>query len=86
MKNLLLLLVLANILYFMWGLFGPEEQQSGIVIVEETDLGPPLTVSQQQAGQAITSVGAVLGSIAISKPPLPGTVFRTSPEPFAMRR
>lgn len=62
MKNLLLLLLLANILYLMWGMFGPEAQQSGIVIVQETDLGPPLSVAQQRAGQLVASVGAVLGS------------------------
>lgn len=61
MKNLLLLLLLANILYFLWGMFGPDSQQSGIVIVDEAKLGPPLTVSRQ-AGEAIASVGAVLGS------------------------
>ena len=62
MKNLLLLLLLANILYFMWGKFGPETQLSGIEIVEEADLGPPLTVSRQVADESIASVGAVLGS------------------------
>ncbi len=62
MKNLLLLLLLANILYWLWGTFGPETQPSGIVIVEESDLGPPLTVSRQAADETIASVGAVLGS------------------------
>ena len=62
MKNLLLLLLLANILYFLWGMFGPETQPSGIEIVEESELGPPLTVSRQAAEESIASVGAVLGS------------------------
>jgi hypothetical protein len=33
MKNLLLLLVLANILYFMWGMFASGDPQPGIAIV-----------------------------------------------------
>jgi hypothetical protein len=45
MKNLLLLLLLANILYFLWGMLGGEAQQPGTAIVEEADLGPPLNVT-----------------------------------------
>jgi len=62
MKNLLLLLILANILYFMWGVFTPEDSNPGIAIVEESDLGPPLDVTTGQDSDAIASVGAVLGS------------------------
>lgn len=62
MKNLLLLLILANILYFMWGMFTPEETQPGIAVVEEADLGPPLQVTADQGSNSIASVGAVLGS------------------------
>jgi len=62
MKNLLLLLILANILYFMWGVFRPEELNPRIEIVEEADLGPPLDVTTGGDSDAITSVGAVLGS------------------------
>jgi len=62
MKNLLLLLILANILYFMWGVFTPEDSIPGIAIVEESDLGPPLDVTTGQDSDAIASVGAVLGS------------------------
>jgi len=62
MKNLLLLLILANILYFMWGVFKPEELNPRIEIVEEADLGPPLDVTTGRDSDAIASVGAVLGS------------------------
>lgn len=62
MKNLLLLLILANILYFMWGLFTTEDPQPGIAVVEESDLGPPLNVTTEQDRDTIASVGAVLGS------------------------
>lgn len=62
MKNLLMLLLLANILYFMWGRFVDEPEQAGIVVVHESELGPPLTVAQSDATQAAASVGAVLGT------------------------
>lgn len=62
MKNLLLLLILANVLYFMWGMFAAEDPQPGVAVVEEADLGPPLEVSAGQDGNAVASAGAVLGS------------------------
>jgi hypothetical protein len=62
MKNLLLILLLANILYFMWGLFVEEEAQPGVAYVEESDLGPPLDVTVGRDSDAVSSVGAVLGS------------------------
>ena len=42
MKNLLLLLLLANILYFVWGWFVEDEPTAGELILEESALGPPL--------------------------------------------
>lgn len=62
MRNLLLILLLANILYFVWGMIGDDKSDSGIAIVNERDLGPPLTVSTNRDAQAAASVGAVLGS------------------------
>ena len=62
MKNLLLLLILANILYFMWGMFAAEDPQPGVAVVQESDLGPPLEVKAVQSGDSVASVGAVLGS------------------------
>lgn len=62
MRNLLLLLLLANILYFVWGTFVSEPDETGIAIVDETDLGPPLNVSASQDAEVAASVGAVLGS------------------------
>lgn len=62
MRNLLLILLLANILYFLWGWFGPEERTPGVEIFDETELGPPLSVAQSPKPDAIASVGAVLGS------------------------
>ena len=60
MRNLLMLLVLANVLYFMWTRFVEEPQQRGVAIIGEENLGPPLDVSTSTV--AATSVGAMLGS------------------------
>ena len=62
MRNLLMLLVVANILYFGWNRFVAEPDQSGVAVVEESQLGPPLAVSRSSVAEAATSVGAVLGS------------------------
>ncbi len=62
MKNLLLLLILANILYLMWGMFQADDPQPGVAVVEESDLGPPLEVRTGRDDESIASVGAVLGS------------------------
>lgn len=60
MKNLLLLLLLANILYFMWSRYVEQPTETGVVVVNESDLGPPLP--ETALPEAATSVGAVLGS------------------------
>lgn len=51
MKNLLLLLVLANILYFLWGMFVEESAPPGTAIINESDLGPPLNVITSRGSQ-----------------------------------
>ncbi len=45
MKNLLLMLLLANILYFMWSWYVEDAEEPGVAVIEETELGPPLTVN-----------------------------------------
>ena len=62
MKNILLILLLANILYFVWGMFPGDSNESGVELVDEGDLGPPLSVAQTPKAEVIESVGAVLGS------------------------
>ena len=62
MRNLLMLLIVANILYFSWTRYATEPDQSGVAVVDENQLGPPLAVSNSSVAQAATSVGAVLGS------------------------
>jgi len=66
MKNLLLLLILANVLYFLWGMYEEKTPQTGTEIVEEEDLGPALDIASAHKNQGLTSVGAVLGSGALS--------------------
>jgi hypothetical protein len=61
MKNLLLLLLLANILYFLWGMLGKETEEPGVAVVDESQLGPPLSVTANRDAAA-ASVGAMLGS------------------------
>ncbi len=61
MKNLLLLLLLANILYFLWGLYHQDEPQTGVAIIREADLGPPMDVTASRSRDDVESVGAVLG-------------------------
>lgn len=62
MRNLLLLLLLANILYFLWGSFVRDNAEPGVAIVSESELGPPLVVTENSATEVAASVGAVLGS------------------------
>ena len=45
MKNLLLLLLLANILYYMWETFTVKPQQPGVAVIAESDFGPRLAVA-----------------------------------------
>lgn len=61
MKNLLLALIVANILYFMWGMFTQESPDPGVAVVDESDLGPPLEVTTATDDETMASVGAVLG-------------------------
>ncbi len=60
MRNLILLLVLANVLYFLWTSFVTEPDETGVAIVDESQLGPPLAISKTT--EAAASVGALLGS------------------------
>lgn len=47
MKNLLLILLLANVLYFLWGLTADDSREKGVAIVKESDLGPTLSLARQ---------------------------------------
>jgi len=60
MKNILMLLVLANVLYFLWGKFVSTPEEAGVVVVNEADLGPPLDISRSAAALAATNINAAL--------------------------
>ena len=62
MKNLLLLLVLANVLYFLWGTYQEVPPTPGSAIVNETDFGPPIEVAATPDAETVASVGAFLGA------------------------
>lgn len=59
MKNLLLILLLANILYFLWGLTADEGRERGVAIVDQSDLGPPLLLAGQSEPESSETGGAV---------------------------
>ena len=55
MRNLLLLLLLANILYFVWEYVREDNpDEPGVAVLEEADLGPPLIVAEQDINQEIS--------------------------------
>lgn len=67
MRNLIFILVLANVLYFLWGYFqGDKELPPGVAILDEADLGPPLErpellsddAPDEPAGESSESVAA----------------------------
>jgi len=62
MRNLLLLLLLANVLYFVWGMFAGDPTEPGVAIVEESELGPLMEVAVATSAETIASVGEILGS------------------------
>ncbi len=62
MRNLLFVLLLANILYLMWGTSADPTVEVGVSVVDESDMGPPLEISKTKIAQAAASVGAVLGA------------------------
>lgn len=85
MRNLLLLLVLANVLYFMWNRFVESPDETGVVVVDETTLGPPLKIAdprdanvqrdENSAGLAIEPIelAAAIGRTCVTVGP-----FKTS--------
>lgn len=52
MRNLLLLLLLANVLYFLWGQVSGDSSERGVAIVTEDELGPPLELAASNTSRA----------------------------------
>ena len=55
-----MLLLLANILYFLWGLYHQDEPKAGVAIIKEAELGPPMDVIASRDRDDAVSAGAVL--------------------------
>lgn len=73
MKNLVLLLVLANILYFLWGRYAPQTDESGIVILSEAELGPQLALADtRDRGAGGGAANAPDGSNGVDLPAVVG--------------
>lgn len=62
MRNLLLALLLANILYFLYERYVEEPPEFGVAVVDETELGPALELANQPNSEAPAGAGAASGS------------------------
>ena len=58
MKNILMLLVLANVFYYIWGRYIEDRVETGVVVVETSQLGPLLQLSQpaDEAGSGFNTL------------------------------
>lgn len=65
MRNLLLLLLLANVLYFMWGRFVADSNDNGVVLIMESEIGPTL---QMADAKAVASTAGNTESTAATRP------------------
>lgn len=65
MKNLLLILLLANILYFLWGLFNEREELPGVAVIDEAALGPSLAVSSAPAADVVADDETALDEVLV---------------------
>lgn len=57
MRNLLLLLLLANILYFIWGIAREEPPGQGVEILDASEIGPPLELANGRSLMRLASAG-----------------------------
>lgn len=62
MRNLLLLLLLANVLYFIWGVATDDPPEEGVEIIDTSEMGPPLPLADHQARMTLASAGAAAAS------------------------
>ena len=73
MRNLLLLLILANILYFLYGAIRGDDPKPGVDIVKESQLGPRIEVAERKetASEPVDSDIVVAASDEDADPVLP---------------
>ncbi|MEX2496837.1 MAG: hypothetical protein WD448_12150 [Woeseia sp.] len=70
MRNLLLLLLLANILYFLWEWTTEKPPETGVAIIDPSTLGPPLELADE--GQSVSGGAAVSSFRQINLEPVVG--------------
>jgi hypothetical protein len=58
MRNLLLLLLLANVLYFIWEMARDEPPESQVTILDASTLGPPLELSEIRPSASVGALGS----------------------------
>ena len=68
MKNLLLLLILANILYFLYGVIRGDDPKPGVDIVTESQLGPRIEPAQERGSAESVDSDIVVASAESSGP------------------
>lgn len=81
MKNLLLLLLLANILFFVWGKTTEGSPESGDAVIDVSDIGPPLALADGRALRTVptpdpataSTLAAVIGRACVSIGPFTNT-------------
>ena len=67
MKNLLLLLLLANVLFFVWQQYAKPTAEAGVVLVDQSTFGLASDVRTNRIAEPVASVGAVLGEGQIAE-------------------
>jgi hypothetical protein len=95
MRNLLLLLLLANVLYFVWGRFVGDSREQGVAIVDESQLGPRLQLADalppevESNGDELPAEDAPLGDAPANDKPAvdaPADDAQTNGAPGANKR
>jgi hypothetical protein len=75
MRNLLLLLLLANILFFVWGRATEQPDEAGVTVIDVSEFGPPLALADspttRRAGSSeepeqASDLAAVIGRSCVS--------------------
>ncbi len=80
MRNLLLILLLANVLYFLWGLFKERGEAPGVAVIDQAALGPSLAVSEAPAADAAVADAAVVDGVDVMTAEVPAPADGTTPD------
>lgn len=78
MRNLLFILILANVLYFLWGMITDDDPEPGVAVIDPQDLGPPLPIAgpdreespggeaEENGGESESNLVAVVGRSCVT--------------------